>query len=128
VKHVLQATLFPTGNFQFEWLELPEHTLFHFYFNTLIYSLLPQAGLREGRRTAAGYPPAYLLRVKGLGMRVYALKKMVFRSTPLTLALSRLRERGCCQFTIELEMELLIRHGEVLTLFGNNPNCPLGKL
>jgi putative transposase len=41
-----------------------------------IYSPRPQAGLREGRCAAAGYPPAYSLRVKGLGVREEVMEQL----------------------------------------------------
>ena len=71
------------------------------------YSLLPQAGLREGRCTAAGNPPAYLLRVKGAGMRVFALKQNVFQlnaphPSPLPPAGEGMKELRPAPFKIRL--------------------------
>jgi hypothetical protein len=60
----------------------------------VFHSLLPQAGLRKGRCTAAGPPPAYHLLVKGLGMRGVEYEYFVRYAQTLTPSPSPACGRG----------------------------------
>ncbi|ADE11861.1 hypothetical protein Slit_1628 [Sideroxydans lithotrophicus ES-1] len=52
------------------------------------HSLFPQSGLRMGRCVAAGYPPAYCLRVEGQMMRVREARDIVPHPNPNPLPLA----------------------------------------